>query len=117
MAKKKQPAGRRRHVAQRTCVSCRRVGDKRTLVRVVRTKDGSVQIDPSGKLSGRGAYLCRTQTCWNKALKSSSLNRALKTILQAEDLANLKDFAADLPEEPEDASALTDATMAPRAPE
>lgn len=102
---------------QRTCIACRRVGDKRTLVRIVRIKDGGVQIDPTGKMSGRGAYLCRAQSCWHKALKSSSLSRALKTTLQAEDVVVLKDFAASLPVELENASATADSEVAPNAPD
>ena len=49
---------RPRHIPQRTCVACRQTGAKRQLVRVVRAPDGSVTIDPTGKRSGRGAYLC-----------------------------------------------------------
>jgi len=98
VAKSKQPA-RRRHVPQRTCVACRRVGDKRDLVRVVRTPDAGVQVDLTGKLAGRGAYLCRAQVCWHKALDRSLLNKALKTTLTPDEQAALREFAGGLPEE------------------
>jgi uncharacterized protein len=70
---------RPRHVPQRTCVVCRQTSAKRQLVRVARTPDGSVTIDPTGKLSGRGAYLCDSPACWQAALKHrGALARALK---------------------------------------
>jgi predicted RNA-binding protein YlxR (DUF448 family) len=69
---------RPRHIPQRTCVACRQTGAKRQLVRVVRAPDGSVTIDPSGKQSGRGAYLCDSPECWQAALKRGILPRALK---------------------------------------
>lgn len=89
---------RRRHVPQRTCIACRRVGDKRDLVRVVRTPSAGVQVDLTGKQNGRGAYLCRARTCWDKALRGASLARALKTNLTEEEAALLQAFAATLPE-------------------
>jgi uncharacterized protein len=77
---------RPRHVPQRTCIACRQTGAKRELVRVVRTPDGSVTIDPTGKLSGRGAYLCTSPACWQSALKHrGSLARALKVDIIPED--------------------------------
>jgi predicted RNA-binding protein YlxR (DUF448 family) len=66
-------------------------------VRVVRAPDGSVTIDPSGKRSGRGAYLCATFACWDAGLKRGVLSRALKidTILE-DDLRTLTDYAQQL---------------------
>jgi predicted RNA-binding protein YlxR (DUF448 family) len=90
-------------VPQRTCIACRRVGDKRQLIRVVRTPTTGVRIDPSGKLNGRGAYLCQARPCWEKALRSGLLARALKTTIAEDDLAALQAFAASLPASPEDA--------------
>ncbi|MDO8715503.1 MAG: YlxR family protein [Dehalococcoidales bacterium] len=66
---------------QRTCVICRQVKTKRELIRLVRIADGNVEIDVSGKIDGRGAYLCRMRKCWETALKSSRLEHSLKTIL------------------------------------
>jgi predicted RNA-binding protein YlxR (DUF448 family) len=77
---------RPRHVPQRTCIVCRQTSAKRQLVRVVRIPDGSVTIDPTGKLSGRGAYLCDSPTCWQAALKHrGALARALKVDIIPED--------------------------------
>jgi hypothetical protein len=79
------------------------------LVRVVRTPQQGVQVDPTGKLAGRGAYLCQARPCWQKAFKSSALNRALKTTLTVDELAALQAFADSLPEAQE--SAANDAAL------
>lgn len=94
----------RRHVPQRTCVACRAVRPKRELVRVVRTLAGSVEVDPSGKKAGRGAYLCRARKCWQAALLRQALARALKTELPAADGEALARFAETLPPEIEQAT-------------
>ena len=94
-----KPKGQRpKHVPIRTCIACRQEAGKRELVRVVRTPSGSVQVDPTGKLAGRGAYVCRTQACWGQALQGQRLSAALKTTLSTEDQAALRAFAATLPE-------------------
>lgn len=69
---------RQRHIPQRTCTGCGLVQPKRQMVRVVRTVEGNVEVDPTGKRAGRGAYLCRKRECWEKALQRSALGRALK---------------------------------------
>jgi predicted RNA-binding protein YlxR (DUF448 family) len=53
-----------KHLPQRTCLACRQVKAKQELVRLVRLTDGSVEVDPGGKKSGRGAYLCGVPECW-----------------------------------------------------
>ena len=88
---------RPRHVPQRTCVACRQTNAKRQLVRIVRTPEGSVTIDPSGKRSGRGAYLCDSPECWQSALTRGVLIRALKIeSISPQDLAALNEFAQRL---------------------
>jgi predicted RNA-binding protein YlxR (DUF448 family) len=82
------------------CVACRRTDSKRSLVRVVRSQAQGVVVDPTGKLAGRGAYLCADRACWSKALQSKALNRALKTVLTEQDVATMQAFAASLPELP-----------------
>jgi predicted RNA-binding protein YlxR (DUF448 family) len=89
---------RQRHVPVRTCVACRQERPKRELVRIVRTLAGPVEVDPTGKRAGRGAYLCRDRACWELALKRPAfLGRALKTELSDDDLARLEAFARTLP--------------------
>lgn len=80
---------RTRHIPVRTCVVCREKNGKRALVRVVRSDEG-VRVDLSGKLNGRGAYLCERESCWERALTSDILNKALRTTLTAEDRENLR---------------------------
>lgn len=82
--------GRKKHVPQRTCIICRRTLGKRELNRIVRAPD-AVQYDPTGKLPGRGAYLCNDVTCWQRAITSNALNRALKTELTAAEREALRD--------------------------
>ena len=63
------------------------------MVRVVRGVDGVVEVDETGKKSGRGAYLCRTRECWDKALKSKTLEYALKTPISMEQKVALQAYA------------------------
>ena len=65
----------------RTCVACRTSRQKRDLVRVVRTPDGRIVLDHTGRLAGRGAYLCADGHCWRQALDKGTLQRALETPL------------------------------------
>jgi predicted RNA-binding protein YlxR (DUF448 family) len=82
----------------RTCIACRQSRGKRELVRVVRTPTAGIQVDLTGKAAGRGAYLCRVQTCWEQALSSHKLSAALKTTIGVAEMAALREFAATLPE-------------------
>jgi predicted RNA-binding protein YlxR (DUF448 family) len=76
-------AKQRRRVPQRTCVVCREKRDKRQLTRIVHNADAGVVADPSGKLAGRGAYICDRAACWQRALTSEVLDRALRTSVSA----------------------------------
>lgn len=89
---------KQRHVPERTCVACRVQRPKRALVRVVHVPTGAVAVDEGGKMNGRGAYLCRQQLCWEKALKQGSLERALRITLTDETMAMLRAYAATLPQ-------------------
>ena len=79
----------RKHVPQRTCVVCRTQDAKRRLTRLIRTPDG-LQIDPSGKASGRGAYLCENPECWKRAAKTDVLARALRMTFTDDDRLRLQ---------------------------
>jgi len=78
-----------KHVPMRTCVVCREKSSKRLLIRVVHTEHG-IQVDPSGKLNGRGAYLCEHVSCWERAVTTDILSRALRTSLTTEDRQRLQ---------------------------
>ena len=82
-------------------MGCRRTTAKRELVRVVRTVEGGVEVDPTGKRPGRGAYLCPTPDCWRFAIKKGSLDRALKTSVSARDKETLLQYAQSLEPEAE----------------
>ncbi len=79
---------KRKHNPKRTCIVCREIKDKRELIRVVRTSEGKIIVDPTGKANGRGAYLCQQVDCWQK-VKSERLAQALKVKLTPEELATL----------------------------
>ena len=87
---------RRPKIAVRTCIACRDVEDKRSLIRLVRSPDG-IYIDPTSKQAGRGAYLHERQDCWQRALRATQLiGRALKTKVSTADVERLANFAAEL---------------------
>ncbi|HEV3311381.1 MAG TPA: YlxR family protein, partial [Chloroflexota bacterium] len=67
-----------KHVPTRSCVACRDAKPKRELVRVVRTGPDMVEVDPTGRKNGRGAYLCPAQDCWRLAQNKKALNHALE---------------------------------------
>jgi predicted RNA-binding protein YlxR (DUF448 family) len=68
---KKQP--------QRTCMGCNEKKDKNELIRVVKSSDGHIDIDKTGKMPGRGAYICDKEECLQKAIKTKRLERVLET--------------------------------------
>lgn len=75
---------------QRSCVTCRTVRDKSDLLRVVMTPDGEVVYDPTGRLAGRGAYLCRNEECITQELKKAArLSKGLKKPLTEEEIKAL----------------------------
>jgi uncharacterized protein len=94
-ARARQPL-RPKHVPQRTCVACRSTSAKREFIRLVRTPEGRVEVDPTGKKAGRGAYLCGQLKCWDIALNKNRLSLALKTAVSAEDSDRLRAYAATL---------------------
>ena len=73
----------------RTCVACRTERPKRELVRLVKTPEGAVSVDPTGKLNGRGAYLCQDPACWTQAQRRKAVERALKVSLDEAAWQNL----------------------------
>lgn len=93
----KKQLKKQKHLPLRTCIACRETKPKRELLRVVRTPDGHVVVDATGKKSGRGAYLSARLSCWQKALKSNLLERELEITISDEDRAGLNEFMATLP--------------------
>lgn len=91
--------GTTKHRPQRSCVACRQVKDKRQLVRLVRAGDGSVEVDPGGRKTGRGAYLCPSVDCWQEGLKGRRLEHALKIPLSRDNRDKLREYAKTFGEE------------------
>ncbi len=87
---------RGKHIPQRTCIGCRTTSSKWEMIRVVRTPEG-VQIDPTRRLPGRGAYVHARRACWEAALKRKAFARALRTELPPADVERLRAFAQTLP--------------------
>ena len=73
-----------RKIPQRQCVGCREMKDKRVLLRIVRTPEGEILLDSTGKKAGRGAYVCPDPECLKKARRSKALERAFDTAIPPE---------------------------------
>ena len=73
-----------RKIPLRKCLGCCEMKDKRTLVRIVRSKEGVISVDLTGKMPGRGAYICRDVSCLNMAVKAKRLERAFSTKIEPE---------------------------------
>ena len=71
-------------------MACRTTRDKRELVRIVRSPDGQVVLDPTGRVPGRGAYLCADGSCWQAALDKNIIARALRVVLPDDVREHLK---------------------------
>ena len=78
-------------VPQRTCMACQAKKDKRELVRIVRSPEGEISVDMTGKKPGRGAYICPNLECLNKVIKSKRLERSLETTISQEIYESLKE--------------------------
>lgn len=74
----------------RMCVGCREMKPKRELLRVVKSPEGEISLDTTGKKPGRGAYVCRSATCLQRAAKTRQLERALETPVSSEVFAALE---------------------------
>ena len=72
-----------KNIPERTCIVCRTKGEKNAFIRIVKTKNG-IFLDKTGKLAGRGAYICDSAECINKCKKTRALNRAFKQEISEE---------------------------------
>ena len=68
-----------RKIPMRMCVGCREMKEKRSLLRVVKSPEGAISFDRVGKAPGRGAYVCKSKACLERAVKARQLERALET--------------------------------------
>ncbi len=74
---------------QRMCVSCREKKDKNELARIVLLEDGSIVSDPTGKMPGRGSYICRNEKCIKEEIKAHRLSKGLRHSLSADEIENV----------------------------
>lgn len=79
----------------RTCMGCNEKRPKKELIRIVKNKEGLISIDRTGKLDGRGAYICDSLECLEKLKKSKRLERALESKISEEVYNNLRGVVVD----------------------
>lgn len=84
---KKQP--------QRTCIGCNTKKDKKDLIRIVKNKQGEIKLDRTGKLDGRGAYICDRVDCLEKAIKSKRLERTFECQIEEKIYEDLRGVMID----------------------
>ena len=78
-----------RKIPMRMCVGCREMKEKRSLLRVVKSPEGAISFDRVGKAPGRGAYVCKSKACLERAVKARQLERALETRIDESVFAQL----------------------------
>ena len=84
-----------RHKPERMCVACNEMKPKNTLIRVVRSKDGEISLDLTGKAAGRGAYVCKSAECFERLKKRKGINRAFGCEVDMSVYENLQNEIAD----------------------
>ena len=84
-----------KRIPQRTCMGCNQKKDKKDLIRIVKNKENKIKIDRTGKLEGRGAYICDNIECLEKVIKSKRLERTLDTKISQEIYESLRGVILD----------------------
>ena len=86
----------KKHIPQRTCIGCNQKKDKKDLIRIVKNaSDNSINIDKTGKLAGRGAYICDNVECLEKAIKTKKIQRVFEIKIEDEIYNNLRGVIID----------------------
>ena len=75
---------------QRTCMGCNSKKDKNELIRIVKNNKNEITVDKTGKLEGRGAYICNNMECLEKAIKSKRIEKAIETKISNEIFEQIK---------------------------
>jgi predicted RNA-binding protein YlxR (DUF448 family) len=81
-----------KHKPIRTCVGCGTTSQKTSLIRIVRTRQGKVIADDTGRQPGRGTYLCPDSSCWDRAIDRGAIERSLRSTISAADLDALRGY-------------------------
>ena len=84
-----------KNILQRTCMGCNVKKQKNELIRIIKTPEGKILLDKTGKLQGRGAYICRDEKCLNKIIKSQKIERIFKTKIDNEIYENIRGVIVD----------------------
>lgn len=84
-----------KQIPQRTCMGCNTKKDKKELIRVVKSKDGKISIDRTGKMEGRGAYICDDEKCLEKVIKSKRLKNIFEIDISQEIYESLRGIILD----------------------
>lgn len=82
---------KKRKIPIRKCLGCGENKEKKELIRIVKTPDGEIVVDTSGRVNGRGAYICNNSKCFELAFKNRSISQSLKAEVTNEIYDNLKD--------------------------
>ena len=77
-------------VPMRMCIACREMKPKKEMLRVVKTAEGEIAVDPTGKASGRGAYVCGSEECMQKVTNRKLLNKAFSVDVATDVYADVK---------------------------
>ena len=85
-----QPA-KTKKIPQRKCIVCSDRSDKKKLIRIVKNKEGQIFVDPTGKANGRGAYICQSMECMEKAIKTHAPERSFRVEIPTEVYDRLKE--------------------------
>lgn len=81
---------KQKKIPMRICIACRESKPKKELIRIVKNKEGELNVDTTGKMPGRGAYLCPSVACLERAFKTKALQRALEVNMTEEMLSEIK---------------------------
>lgn len=84
-----------KRLPQRKCIGCNEVKNKKDLIRIVKNKAGEINIDKTGKLEGRGAYICDNIECLEKAIKAKRLEKIFETKIDNEIYDKLRGVISD----------------------
>ena len=79
-------------IPMRKCIGCNEMKDKKELIRIVHNNQGEMNVDISGKMAGRGAYICKSVECFDAAVKAKRLERAFKTKIPDEIYDTLREI-------------------------
>ncbi len=83
-------AAKMKRIPLRRCTGCQEMKNKKEMMRILRTTEGEIVLDATGRKNGRGAYICRSMGCFEKAVKNHGLERSLKAKVPEEAYADLK---------------------------